>query len=450
MLIKEYVSVLRVIWVKSKGPLKFEFSFMKNANYDYIKSFNFKKYLKKDVFNNEDYFWNFIYFITFFFIFKIIYDLLVFIFYTIDLYITFFLKWFFYIIYFSLDRWETYIFKKIYEVRKDLVKSKLYKRENAILIKKRAVFFKQFISRFDSDYDVCLKFNKRNYSILLKYYTYFLIWIPALLKWFKSLFRFNIRFSWYKLNSRVYKFIFNKKWIRRGLLLIIFILKILFKVFNFIKVFYVFLLELFTRFFKFFIDKYKVISFAYKWRKQKRSNYYAFLYINYFIFYKRKNKIEDDVFVTFKQYDLIKYTSEAMLLTSNFYSLNFKFIYFWHCYIKEIAYFTYLEKMYESIDPKSKAIRDYKDARIIYISFFVYFTNWLSKKLKKFIPIFDKYYIKYVIILKKYLSRYSYNFFVIISYILTPFIFVYSCYKNTKEFFRFFIPFVKFFFTKKK
>jgi hypothetical protein len=74
-----------------------------------------------------------------------------------------------------LDKWETYIFKKIYEVRKDLVKSKLYKRENALLIKKRAIFFKQFISKFDLDYDICLKFNKRNYSILKKYYTYFSI-----------------------------------------------------------------------------------------------------------------------------------------------------------------------------------------------------------------------------------------------------------------------------------
>jgi hypothetical protein len=106
--------------------------------------------------------------------------------------------------------------------------------------------------------------------------------------------------------------------------------------------------------------------------------------------------------------------------------------------------------MYESIDPKSKSIKDYKDARILYVGFLIYFFNWSNQSLKFIIPIFNKYYVKYVSIFKKYLSKYIYNFFVIISYILIPFVFVYSCYKNIKEFFRFFIPFIKIFFTKKK
>jgi len=62
-------------------------------------------------------------------------------------------------------------------------------------------------------------------------------------------------------------------------------------------------------------------------RKEYRLKYYTFLYVNYFYFYKKRSKLED-FFSTLSEKDFNKYTDEAMLLTFNIYSFNFKFIYF--------------------------------------------------------------------------------------------------------------------------
>ena len=74
---------------------------------------------------------------------------------------------------------RTYMFKKVHEVRKDPVKSKLYKREKALLAKSRSSYFKYFATNFEKEFDICLKLNKRNYSIIFKYYKYFSILIPS-------------------------------------------------------------------------------------------------------------------------------------------------------------------------------------------------------------------------------------------------------------------------------
>jgi len=100
MLIKEYIDVTRGIWYKAKGPCKDEFFFLKTLISKYIKEFNLKNYLKRVIFQ-ENVFLN----IFLFFILKILYDFFMFIFYTIDLYVTFFFKWFFYLLYMSLDEW---------------------------------------------------------------------------------------------------------------------------------------------------------------------------------------------------------------------------------------------------------------------------------------------------------------------------------------------------------
>jgi hypothetical protein len=63
----------------------------------------------------------------------------------------------------------------MYEVRKDPVKSKLYKREKGLIAKSRAQFFKQFIGPLIKDFDVALQLDKRKHSVILKYYKYFSI-----------------------------------------------------------------------------------------------------------------------------------------------------------------------------------------------------------------------------------------------------------------------------------
>src|ERR1700759_4803442 len=83
--------------------------------------------------------------------------------------------------------------------------------------------------------------------------------------------------------------------------------------------------------------KFKVYIVAYKIRKKNRLEFFRFLYINYYFFYKKRMLIQNE-FLLLKESDLIKYTNQAISLTFNFYSFNFKFIYFWHCYIKKVPY----------------------------------------------------------------------------------------------------------------
>src|ERR1700744_572596 len=100
MLVREYIIIVREVFNKIRGPCKFELLFIKTKIRQYIKDFSFKKYLKT-IFLKENIYLNIF---LLFFLFKIIYDSFMFIFYTIDLYITFLLKWFFYIVYISLDK----------------------------------------------------------------------------------------------------------------------------------------------------------------------------------------------------------------------------------------------------------------------------------------------------------------------------------------------------------
>ena len=62
-------------------------------------------------------------------------------------------------------------------------------------------------------------------------------------------------------------------------------------------------------------------------------------------------------------------------------------------------------------------------------------------------PRFDKYYVKYVAILKKYFNILLYNVLSVIAYIISfPFIFFYYCYKsiiNIKNSFKYLIIFLK-------
>ena len=171
MLIKEYLLILSEAWHKYKGFVWADWTKIKEKNKQYIKSFKFFNYLKKDVFNSNI-FINLIYFISLYFILKILYDFFSFVWYTIDLIFNWFLKWFFYIIYRSLDEWEAHIFKNLYEYRKNSVKSKLYKREKGLLANSRAKFFKIYVFSLNKDFSVALKLDNREHSVIIKYYNY--------------------------------------------------------------------------------------------------------------------------------------------------------------------------------------------------------------------------------------------------------------------------------------
>ena len=77
MLIKEYLNVVGDICFKNKDIFKTEFIFVKNAVKNYIKDFDLKRYLKKNIFEEKIFF--------LFFIFKMIYDFFMFFFYILDL-----------------------------------------------------------------------------------------------------------------------------------------------------------------------------------------------------------------------------------------------------------------------------------------------------------------------------------------------------------------------------
>jgi hypothetical protein len=66
---------------------------------------------------------------------------------------------------------------------------------------------------------------------------------------------------------------------------------------------------------------------AYQVRKKFRKKFYIFLYINYFFFYKKKTRIQKE-FSVLNENDLINSSNQAISSTFNFYSLNFKIIYF--------------------------------------------------------------------------------------------------------------------------
>ena len=440
MLIKEYLNVVWEVCYKNKEPFKVEFLFIKNSIKNYIKDFNLKKYLKRIVFE-ENIFLN----IFLFFILKIIYDFFMFFFYTLDIFVTFFFKWFFYVLYMSLDLWETYIFKKIYEVRKNVVRSKKYKREKALLAKKRAEFFKKFLNSFEKDLEICLNFNKRNYSIIYKYYKYYSIWIPAFFKWFRFSTRKNIPLLWKQVDNWIADILIGYYIINWFLYIQIFFLKRIKKIFIYILKAYWFIRDNSRILFYFFFNKLKIIYIAYKLRKKSRREFYRFLYINYFFLYKRND------FSVINEKDLIKYTNQAISLTFNFYSFNFKFIYFWHCYIKKIQYITYLEYFLLNNDIKHLNLKNnFRNCRILIPFNFIWLINWLSRFLTYIIPIFDKYYVKYLKIIKKYSFKYSFKLFSILSYIFSPFVFFFCLYKNSIEFYKFFSLFVKIFLKKFK
>jgi hypothetical protein len=88
MLIKEYLNVVGDICFKNKDVFKTEFIFVKNTVNNYINDFDLKRYLKKNIFEEN----KFLNIFLLFFIFKMIYDFLMFFFYTLDLFATFFFK----------------------------------------------------------------------------------------------------------------------------------------------------------------------------------------------------------------------------------------------------------------------------------------------------------------------------------------------------------------------
>jgi len=445
MLIKEYYIILREVWYKCKGPINFDKIIIKERNQEYIKSFKFSNYFKNNVFSSN-YFINFIYIITLYFFFKMLYDFFLFLWYTIDLLITCFFKWFFYIIYTSLDKWETYIFKRMYEVRKDPVKSKLYKREKGLIAKSRAKFFKQFIGPLVKDFDVALQLDKRKHSVILKYYKYFSIWIPSLYRAIRAIIRSNIRNiiwrirkikikSYYRENIKPYRWLYIKLY---SLIILKNLINICIIIYKYISI------KAIKRPFLFFYRKFSIFYKAYKMRKEYRLKYYTFLYVNYFYFYKKRSKLED-FFSTLSEKDFNKYTDEAMLLTFNIYSFNFKFIYFWHFYIKRIPYLSYLENRYKQKDLYNYTnAMDYAHSNIFIAFNIVWFFEFWCRIFPIIIPIFDKYYVKYVTIILKYSKRIFYYIISFIAYVVTfPFILIAYCYKGLKGFLKYFIIFLK-------
>jgi len=453
MLIKEYFAILREVWYKCKGPINFDWIIIKEKNQDYIKSFNFFKYLKNNVFNNNLFF-NLLYVFTLFFILKILYDFFTFLWYTFDLIISCFFKWFFYIIYISLDKWETYIFKNMYIFRKDPVKSKLYKREKGILAKNRAKFFKQFINPLIDDFNAALKIDKRNYSVIIKYYKYFSIWIPSLFNALNSSLRLRIFRLKFKIESIKIKILKIDLWIIWSFFKFCYwvIAKYCIKLYIWIKskFSWYYIKEWFFHYFaKFFI-----IYDAYKIRKALRRNFYTFLYINYFFFYKKRYTYKSkSIFVHTDEDTFINNTHQALSLTFNFYSFNFKFVYLWHCYIKKIPYLTYLETVYNKKDSVSYITEtNYKHNNIILTFCIFWFFSYLIRFLRYIRPRFDYYYVKYVAIIKKHFNILLYHLLSFIAYIITfPFIFIYYCYRsiiNIKNSFKYLIIFLKNLFNK--
>lgn len=434
MLVREYFIIVKKVWFKYRGPFKFELSFIKMSIRQYIKYFNLKKYLKKIIFE-ENVILNIL---ILFFIFKIIYDFFIFLFYTIDLYITFFLKWFFYIIYISLDMWETYIFKRIYEVRKDPIKSKLYKREKALLAKSRATFFKRFAIDFEKDYDIGLKFNKRNYSIILKYYKYFSILFPSFYKWLKFSIRKNVPYLWRQVDIWISKVLIKKYLLNWMVIFKLFFFIIIKKILIFYLKYKNYIFYIYLKIYVVLKERFALYFSIYNTRRKYRLKFFRILYINYYFFYKKRIYI----FPVLNEKDLIKYMDEAISLTFNFYSFNFKFIYFWHCYIKCIPYISYLEKLLKTRKYYND-YNDYKNTRIfIHIHIMLILTN-ISYFLKFIIPIFNKYYSKYMTILRNKVLKYCYILFSWFIYIFIPFIIIFSFIWNIKEFLKFFSLFVK-------
>lgn len=446
MLVKEYFNVVREVWFKIRGPYKFELLFIKTSLKQYIKEFNLKKYLKRIIFQ-ENILLNIF---LLFFIFRIIYDFFNFIFYTIDLYFTFLFKWIFYIIYFSLDKWETYIFKKIYEVRKDPVKSKIYKREKALLAKSRAKFFKRFAIDFEKEYDICLKFSKRDYSIIYKYYKYFSILIPSFFKWFRFSIRTNIPYLWKRFNIWISKVLIKDYVWNWSAYMQLAVLRFFFKFLKFSWKSYYFIRDIVIEIIYFLKRRLNIYYVAYKIRKKNRLQFYRFLYINYF-FFNKKRTLNQNKIIKLSEKDLNKYTNEAISFTFNFYSFNLKFIYFWHCYIKKIKYISYLE--YWWINSKNYNYdleNNFKDCGILIPFSIVFFLTRLSKFLVYIIPIFNKYYVKYMTIIRNYFFKYIYELVSFLTYIIAPFVFVFCLYKNIKEFYKYFSLFIKILFKKSK
>ena len=86
MLIKEYLIIVKQVVDKIRDPCKYELLSIKTLIQQYKKDFKFKIYIKK-IFQEYTFLNLFL-----FFIFRMVYDFLMFIFYTLDLYFTFFLK----------------------------------------------------------------------------------------------------------------------------------------------------------------------------------------------------------------------------------------------------------------------------------------------------------------------------------------------------------------------
>jgi hypothetical protein len=101
---------------------------------------------------------------------------------------------------------------------------------------------------------------------------------------------------------------------------------------------------------------------------------------------------------------------------------------------------------YYLLNKEKYAKNDFRDCKILLPFIFISIVNGLSKFLKYIIPIFDKYYVKYFIIIKEYFLEYSYKILSILSYIFSPFVFFFCLYKNTSEFLKIFNSFIKIFF----
>src|ERR1700742_1732372 len=107
----------------------------------------------------------------------------------------------------------------------------------------------------------------------------------------------------------------------------LFFLKYVLKLLKFFARLYWFIINLMLKIYFFIKNKFKIYYVAFIIRKKQRSEFYKVLYINYYFFYKKRSLIENEFYIL-NEKDLIKYTNQAISLTFNFYSFNFKFIYF--------------------------------------------------------------------------------------------------------------------------
>jgi hypothetical protein len=100
----EFIKFLRGGFLVRKPRLIKEFTAIHNMQKKYVESFTFKKYLYKNIIFKENKILSLLLIISFSFLLIMIYHFICFIFYTIDLYITFVLKSFFDTLVFTLEQ----------------------------------------------------------------------------------------------------------------------------------------------------------------------------------------------------------------------------------------------------------------------------------------------------------------------------------------------------------